>query len=861
MCAKLRSILDLSDEIIAMIVYHLEDPGPFSATAKSFYEICKDPYVRSSYFLHRYGPQHAFYYALSRGKLLNDKVLNILSTSGAHFSRYLLQVAIHHYFRTTSHFIKAPWVRNLSLGTFTHFMSLGSRYGMEIALAKGEDDGSLFQAWLKERSTPGLGRKIELEVIKDLFQKYGFMIFSPKDPLATQLPLAFALEPTLVPLALANGFHLDPKYRDYIFRKIFEKNPECHNNTERANEIVKNVRDMKRVDKKMFLSRTVAAEICMECRTNFAAYVALKKLEAAGDLLFSMKDLVHDLLRLFLRTRSIIHPPTVLTIQELYRDFSPTYSSSSPRLVVLITVFCTPPSVGLVYADAERSSGSTIPRVTRETLKAKLEHLGVLPLTKRDLLDILISPWCERLHPLLLWARVEMEMTEKELFVLAEEAALKSLGTSCKGKLIKCIVETYGTIRDSIEAYIERDHRVHLHDIPDCWTDAKHERYSSALNTGFGSTELFQVCVGRLEERQLESDSDDDSGDEIDDAENNGAAGNVVMGPIEDERVASKRELGLISQDTLTARIAFDEENAVRRRRFWHTRYFSSDTQWRLPCPPESLLVGRWALDTYGPRHRVTAIFMDHAIVNSNHTVLRAYLDENTSRVPVTFKHFQIMARLGVDSCWHIWNELTRAEFYLSEEDYLTPGANSSGAGPSRRNAKSSSKMFIDSPDYEDCKAAVVLERPQTGRKRPRRSATMAASYVIPGSDDDGEGFDREYDTKAPSKRKGKLRATETDLQLWIRHLTALLKEEERKYKDKKKTVPRDEITGKPMYRLPKTDFMRQLTTRLSDLRLTERQRRYQVMMADINSGSESMKDSDEEYRPAPKRRRMELYE
>lgn len=32
-----------------------------------------------------------------------------------------------------------------------------------------------------------------------------------QDPIATQLPLAFALEPSLLPLAVANGFHMDSK--------------------------------------------------------------------------------------------------------------------------------------------------------------------------------------------------------------------------------------------------------------------------------------------------------------------------------------------------------------------------------------------------------------------------------------------------------------------------------------------------------------------------------------------------------------------------------------------------------------------------------------------------------------------------
>jgi len=38
----------------------------------------------------------------------------------------------------------------------------------------------------------------------------------------------------------------------------------------------------------MFLSRTVAAEVCMEAKTNEHAYAALKKLDQSGDLLFEL---------------------------------------------------------------------------------------------------------------------------------------------------------------------------------------------------------------------------------------------------------------------------------------------------------------------------------------------------------------------------------------------------------------------------------------------------------------------------------------------------------------------------------------------------------------------------------------------
>jgi hypothetical protein len=38
----------------------------------------------------------------------------------------------------------------------------------------------------------------------------------------------------------------------------------------------------------MFLSRTVAAEVCMEAKVNEPAYSALKELDKSGDLLFDL---------------------------------------------------------------------------------------------------------------------------------------------------------------------------------------------------------------------------------------------------------------------------------------------------------------------------------------------------------------------------------------------------------------------------------------------------------------------------------------------------------------------------------------------------------------------------------------------
>ena len=56
----------------------------------------------------------------------------------------------------------------------------------------------------------------------------------------------------------------------------------------------------------MFLTRTVAAEVCMEAKTNESAYKALKKLDESGDLLFELSTLVEELIKVY--TKPFLRP-------------------------------------------------------------------------------------------------------------------------------------------------------------------------------------------------------------------------------------------------------------------------------------------------------------------------------------------------------------------------------------------------------------------------------------------------------------------------------------------------------------------------------------------------------------------------
>ncbi len=95
-----------------------------------------------------------------------------LLASGAHMSRYLVQLAIHHYFRSQGHFIKTTLVRSVPLPVFVYFMKLATEKYGEIPVGKNEDDGSIFATFLRESRFHPSVRTTNWEAIKDILEKY-----------------------------------------------------------------------------------------------------------------------------------------------------------------------------------------------------------------------------------------------------------------------------------------------------------------------------------------------------------------------------------------------------------------------------------------------------------------------------------------------------------------------------------------------------------------------------------------------------------------------------------------------------------------------------------------------------------------
>lgn len=65
------------DEILQLIYYELPDPSPLTLVSRRLHTFSQDPYVRARYFLTHYGPTEAMYYALGRGKVLTERVIDV----------------------------------------------------------------------------------------------------------------------------------------------------------------------------------------------------------------------------------------------------------------------------------------------------------------------------------------------------------------------------------------------------------------------------------------------------------------------------------------------------------------------------------------------------------------------------------------------------------------------------------------------------------------------------------------------------------------------------------------------------------------------------------------------------------------
>ncbi|KAI0632128.1 hypothetical protein C8Q77DRAFT_1218628 [Trametes polyzona] len=871
----------LCDEILQLILNELNDPVAFTLLTKRHYQFSQDSYVRASYFLARYGRIQALYWALGRGKLLNERVIDILLSCGAHLSRYLVQCAMHHYFRTQVPFIKTRWVRTIPLPVFAYFMSIAARMYGDIPVAKGEDDGSLLTLLLKQSRFPTEYRAAKWEQVRDVVEKYKFIPFSDRDPMMAQFPLVLAVEPRLLPYARSNGFNMDRKYRNFVFRRMFEKPAIMFES--RADEIVHNVRELSRLDPDMFLSRTVAAEICMEAKTNEAAYTALKRLDKEGVLRF-------ELAYLFLNTRSVTTSYTASVLRVLFKDFPS--ADLTVRLVLLLTVFLSEPTPVPSSLSLTSEQSTSLARYV-EACHEEIESMDLGPLTRKDITDVLLSKFVpERFGGILEYARAILKFDKSEMDGIVTDVALGCLEIGCKGRMLKKLVEAHDFLGPVLASHIVRNYRIDLDDLPPMEDEQACKEYSAPLCADFMSRGrqllgIEEATAGPVVQMAEPADLPNNVDGAEDGGESVGAEGESDGEEDPDDRDlegdGDDEDLGAISQDTLSAMIRKDEMMPTRRRRYHELYTNYHDSIGKLPYPADYTQVGTWVQNHFGHLSAAAAVIRIHAVINQNYNVLHHHLytpggPALTTRVPTTLKQFKILARLGRSPSMGLYDDIEwGTEFYFSEEDYLTPEELSGGivCTPSKkrksrpRTTEQPIKCETSPTPGPSSSSSSASAGPSTarladgagsgsGKKRPRRSvANPVRSYVVPDSDDEDIADGRDDSLQ----RFAKKRRAETNMQRWIKHLTVLLKEEQKKYNEKKRRIHAAAPPGTKV-KVPKTEFHKSLAFNLPRLRRSDRDKREKLYGADVPDEYYSESDEDEEYQlrtsTRAKRRKIE---
>lgn len=121
---------------------------------------------------------------------------------------------------------------------------------------------------------------------------------------------------------------------------------------------------------------------------------------------------------------------------------------------------------------------------TPARLKAKLEPLGVLPITRQDIINLMVNPFTEKFQPILEFARVEVGLKQKEIAKLVEEVAVKCLEEGCKvcycrtililrlnfvfiqGKMVRKLYDNFPSLHDVIVNTVIRRYRLDVDKLP-----------------------------------------------------------------------------------------------------------------------------------------------------------------------------------------------------------------------------------------------------------------------------------------------------------------------------------------------------------------------------------------------------------
>ena len=187
--------------------------------------------------------------------------------------------------------------------------------------------------------------------------------------------------------------------------------------------------------------------------------------------------------QLFLNTRSVTTHHTAGVLRVLFKDFP----SEDPtvRLVLLLTVFLSEPTAVPSSLSATSETSQSLARYV-ESCHEEIEELGLGPLTRKDITDVLLSKFVpERFGGILEYARSVLKLDKSEMDGIMTDVALGCLEIGCKGRMLKKLVEAHEFLGDIIAAHLVKHYRISIEDLPPSEDEKACKEYSAPLCADF----------------------------------------------------------------------------------------------------------------------------------------------------------------------------------------------------------------------------------------------------------------------------------------------------------------------------------------------------------------------------------------
>ncbi len=183
--------------------------------------------------------------------------------------------------------------------------------------------------------------------------------------------------------------------------------------------------------------------------------------------------------QLFLNTRSVTTAHTALVLRVLYKDFR----SEDPtvRLVMLLTIFLSDPTPVPLQIWHTTETSPAIARFV-DACSDEIEELEIGPLTRKDIVDILLSKFVpDRFGGILAYARSVLDLNADATRSIITEVALGCLEIGCKGKMLARLVDAYAYLSDVLAVHIAKNYRVQVEDLPPVEDEKACRDYSAPL--------------------------------------------------------------------------------------------------------------------------------------------------------------------------------------------------------------------------------------------------------------------------------------------------------------------------------------------------------------------------------------------